>query len=376
MASWWSAIHGYRHPVLDAAVTSQLESMAHVMFGGLTHAPAVNLAQRLVEMTPAPLTRVFFSDSGSVAVEVALKMAVQYWSSQGQSERTRMLTVRGGYHGDTLGAMSVCDPQTGMHRLFPGLPQQLFAPRPQPEFDHPVTAEHTAELEAILRAHHVEVAAVIIEPVVQGAGGMYFYAPGYLRRVRELCDTYGALLILDEIATGFGRTGTMFAAEHAEVAPDVMCVGKAMTGGYVSMGATLCTDDVAAVISDGPAGAFMHGPTFMANPLAAAVSLASIDLLLAGDWAATVARIGAGLRDGLAPARDLGNVADVRVLGAIGVIEMRQPVEVPQITSLLVERGVWARPFGRLVYTMPPYVIDEDDLAQVTSAMVESVAKL
>jgi len=376
MASWWSAIHGYRHPVLDAAVTAQLGSMAHVMFGGLTHAPAVNLARRLVEITPAPLTRVFFADSGSVAVEVALKMAVQYWSSQGHGERTRMLTVRGGYHGDTLGAMSVCDPQTGMHRLFPGLPRQLFAPRPEPVFDQAVTAEHTAELEAILRAHHLEVAAVIVEPVVQGAGGMHFYAPGYLRRVRELCDSYGVLLILDEIATGFGRTGTLFAAEHADVAPDLMCVGKAMTGGYVSMGATLCTDQVAAAISDGPAGAFMHGPTFMANPLAAAVSLASIDLLLAGDWAATVARIGAGLRDGLAPARDLATVSDVRVLGAIGVIEMRQPVDLPQITALLVERGVWARPFGRLVYTMPPYVIDDDDLALVTSAMVESVAKL
>jgi len=347
-----------------------------VMFGGLTHAPAVDLARRLVEITPEPLTRVFFSDSGSVAVEVALKMAVQYWSSQGQTARTRMLTVRGGYHGDTLGAMSVCDPQTGMHRLFPGLPRQLFAPRPLPLFDQPVDARHTADLEALLAAHHTQVAAVILEPVVQGAGGMHFYAPAYLRRVRELCDRFGVLLILDEIATGFGRTGTLFAAEHAAVAPDLMCVGKAMTGGYLSMGATLCTDAVAAVISDGPAGAFMHGPTFMANPLAAAVSLASIELLLAGDWAAGVARIGAGLRDGLAPARDLTTVADVRVLGAIGVIEMRDPVDLPRITDLLVERGVWARPFGRLVYTMPPYVIGDDDLAQVTSAMVESVGKL
>jgi adenosylmethionine-8-amino-7-oxononanoate aminotransferase len=376
MASWWSAIHGYRNRVLDQAVTSQLESMAHVMFGGLTHAPAVRLAQRLVEITPAPLTHVFFADSGSVAVEVALKMAVQYWSSQGQTDRTRMLTVRGGYHGDTLGAMSVCDPDTGMHRLFPGLPQQLFAPRPGCGFGGPVQAGDTAELEAMLAAHHRTIAAVILEPVVQGAGGMYFYAPGYLVRVRELCDRYGVLLVLDEIATGFGRTGTLFAAEHAGVAPDVMCVGKAMTGGYVTMGATLCTDSVAATISDGPAGALMHGPTFMANPLAAAVCLASIDLLLAGDWAASVARIGAGLRDGLGAARTLPAVADVRVLGAIGVIEMREPVDLPRVTELLVERGVWARPFGRLVYTMPPYVIGDDDLGQVTSAMVESVAKL
>jgi adenosylmethionine---8-amino-7-oxononanoate aminotransferase len=374
-ASWWSAIHGYANPVLDAAVTAQLASMAHVMFGGLTHAPAVHLAERLVEITPAPLTRVFFTDSGSVAVEVALKMAVQYWSSLGERARTRMLTVRGGYHGDTLGAMSVCDPDTGMHRLFPGLPQQLFAPRPRCHFGQPLEAADTAELEDLLARHHGEIAAVILEPVVQGAGGMYFYAPAYLTRVRELCHSYGLLLILDEIATGFGRTGTLFAAEHAGVVPDLMCVGKAMTGGYVTMGATLCTEQVAATISQGPAGAFMHGPTFMANPLAAAVSLASIDLLLRTDWAADVARIGAGLRAGLAGAREVPGVADVRVLGAIGVIEMHTPVDLPKITALMVERGVWARPFGRLVYVMPPFVICDDDLHQLTTAMVEAVGK-
>ena len=375
MASWWSAIHGYRNPVLDAAVTAQLASMAHVMFGGLTHPPAVRLAQRLVEITPQPLTRVFFTDSGSVAVEVALKMAVQYWSSRGEAGRTRMLTVRGGYHGDTLGAMSVCDPVTGMHRLFPGLPRQLFAERPACRFGEPLQPAHTAELEALLASHHGELAAVILEPVVQGAGGMYFYAPAYLARVRELCDAYGVLLILDEIATGFGRTGTLFAAEQADVCPDLLCLGKAMTGGYLTMGATLCTDEIATTISRGPAGAFMHGPTFMANPMAAAVALASIDLLLGQDWATTVRRIGNGLRDGLEPARGLPGVADVRVLGAIGVIEMREPVDLPRITDLLVERGVWARPFGRLVYAMPPYVIGDDDLGQVTTAMVESVAK-
>jgi adenosylmethionine---8-amino-7-oxononanoate aminotransferase len=376
MASWWSAIHGYRNPRLDAAVIEQVASMSHVMFGGLTHAPAVHLAQRLVEITPAPLTRVFFTDSGSVAVEVALKMAVQYWSSRGEPARIRMLTVRGGYHGDTLGAMSVCDPQTGMHRLFPGLPQQLFAERPACRFGEPLEDGHTAELEGLLARHRDELAAVILEPVVQGAGGMYFYSPPYLARVRELCDEYDVLLILDEIATGFGRTGKLFACEHADVVPDIMCVGKAMTGGYVSMGATLCTESIAETISDGPVGAFMHGPTFMGNPLASAVSLASIDLLLSQPWQETVGRISRRLRDQLAPARDLAGVADVRVLGAIGVIEMHDTVELSRITPLLVERGVWVRPFGRLVYVMPPYVIEDEDLTHLADAMVESVAAL
>jgi adenosylmethionine-8-amino-7-oxononanoate aminotransferase len=376
MASWWSAIHGYRHPVLDAAVTEQLASMAHVMLGGLTHEPAVRLAERLVAITPEALTRVFFTDSGSVAVEVALKMAVQYWSARGEAERTRMLTVRGGYHGDTLGAMSVCDPQTGMHRLFPGLPQQLFAERPACRYGEGLEPEHTKELEDLLAQHHRELAAVILEPVVQGAGGMYFYAPAYLARVRELCDSYGLLLVLDEIATGFGRTGSLFACEQAGVVPDIMCVGKAMTGGYVSMGATLCTEDVAVTVSEGPAGAFMHGPTFMGNPLAAAVSAASIDLLLGQPWQEAVGRIERGLREGLEPARSLPGVSDVRVLGAIGVVELTDPVDLAEITPLLVDRGVWLRPFGRLVYVMPPYVIDDADLALLTSAMVSSVQAL
>jgi adenosylmethionine---8-amino-7-oxononanoate aminotransferase len=376
MSSWWAAIHGYRHPALDAAVDGQLAKMAHVMFGGLTHEPAVRLAERLVELTPASLQRVFFTDSGSVAVEVALKLAVQYWSSRGQPLRSRMLTVRGGYHGDTLGAMSVCDPQTGMHRLFPGLPRQLFAERPTCRYGDEVEPRHTADIERLLERHGDVVAAVILEPVVQGAGGMYFYAPQYLAALREICDAHQTLLIFDEIATGFGRTGRLFAAEHAGVEPDIMCVGKAMTGGYLTMGATLCTEEVAAVVSAGEPGALMHGPTFMGNPLAAAVSLANLDLLLAGDWQGTVAGIGRALAQGLAPAAGLGGVADVRSLGAIGVVEMVDPVDLRAATALLVERGVWLRPFGRLIYTMPPYITDEADLSRITAAIVETVAKL
>jgi adenosylmethionine-8-amino-7-oxononanoate aminotransferase len=375
MSSWWAAVHGYAHPVLDQAVRDQLGQMAHVMFGGLTHGAGVDLASRLVELTPAPLTRVFFTDSGSVAVEVAMKMAVQYWSARGLT-RSRFLTVRGGYHGDTYAAMSVCDPETGMHRLFPGLPQQLFAPRPRPRFDDALRPDDTTELEALLDRHGREIAAVVLEPVVQGAGGMWFYSPDYLRRVRELCDHAGVLLLLDEIATGFGRSGTLFACEHAGVVPDLMCVGKAMTGGYVSMGATLCTEEIASTISTGPGGAFMHGPTFMGNPLAAAVSLASVDLLLASGWSSSVARISAGLRRGLEPVRGLPGVADVRVLGAIGVVEMDQPLDLRAVTPMLVEQGVWLRPFGPLLYTMPPYVISDADLTAVTSAMVTVVRRL
>jgi adenosylmethionine---8-amino-7-oxononanoate aminotransferase len=376
MSSWWAAIHGYRHPVLDDAVRGQLERMAHVMFGGLTHEPAVGLATRLTEITPAGLQRVFFTDSGSVAVEVAMKLAAQYWAARSRPAKTRMLTVRGGYHGDTLAAMSVCDPETGMHRLFPGLPRQLFAERPACRYGDELRPEHTREIESLLERHAAEIAAVIIEPVVQGAGGMYFYSPGYLSRLHDACDEFGVLLILDEIATGFGRTGELFAAGHASVSPDIMCVGKAMTGGYLSMGATLCTDDVAATVSAGEAGALMHGPTFMGNPLAAAVSLASIDLLLSGPWQSEIGRIGRALRAGLAPARELPGVCDVRVLGAIGVIELDQPVDLRAVTPLLVERGVWLRPFGRLVYTMPPFVTGDDDLALITTAMVETVAKI
>ena len=377
MSSWWAAIHGYRHPVLDAAVHEQLGRMSHVMFGGLTHAPAVELCEQLVEIAPDGLGRVFLSDSGSVAVEVALKMAIQYWHGRGQPQRTRLLTVRGGYHGDTLGAMSVCDPVTGMHGLFAGvLPRQLFAPMPQPAFGDAFDPSHVAELEQLARGHADEVSAIILEPVVQGAGGMRFYAPEYLAEVRRICDRTGALLILDEIATGFGRTGRLFAAEHAGVRPDVMCVGKAMTGGYLSMAATLCTAEVAAGVSAAESGALMHGPTFMANPLGAAVSLASIRVLLEGDWEGEVARIERRLRDGLAPARDLPGVSDVRVLGAIGVVETDEALPMGALQEVFLSHGVWLRPFGRLVYAMPPYVTSDEQLDRLTAAMVDAVTNV
>jgi adenosylmethionine---8-amino-7-oxononanoate aminotransferase len=370
MASWWAAIHGYRCPELDAAIRGQLDRMAHVMFGGLTHEPAVALAERLVELTPAGLERVFFSDSGSVAVEVALKLAVQYWAARGRPGRTRMLALRGGYHGDTLGAMSVCDPDTGMHRLFPGLPRQLFAPRPQCRYHEPLEPHHTADLAKLLAEHGNEVAAVVLEPVVQGAGGMWFYSPAYLTRVRELCDAHDVLLVADEIATGFGRTGTLFACEQAGIVPDLMCLGKAMTGGYLSMGATVCTQEIAATVSSAPPGVLMHGPTFMGNPLAAAASLASVDLLLSRPWAQEVARVGTRLAAGLATARQVPGVMDVRVLGAIGVIELKSPVDMSVVTPVLLEHGVWLRPFGRLVYAMPAYVMGDGDLDRVSAAML------
>ena len=378
MSSWWATVHGYQDETLDAAVRAQLGAMAHVMLGGLTHEPAVALAERLVELTPGPLQRVFFTDSGSVAVEVAMKLAVQHWAARGRPGRTRMLALRGGYHGDTLWTMSVCDPGTGMHRLFPGLPQQLFAPRPTCRYDEPLEPAHTHELEKLLAEHADEVAAVVLEPVVQGAGGMWFYSPSYVARVRELCDAYDVLMLADEIATGFGRTGTLFACEQAGVAPDLMCVGKALTGGYVSMGATLCTEQVAASVSTRTAtsaGVLMHGPTFMGNPLAAAVSRASVDLLLERGWSADVARLERMLRAGLEPARGLPGVVDVRVLGGIGVVELREPVDLRAATPFLADRGVWLRPFGRLVYTMPAYVMPDADLDRVTTAMVELAAR-
>ena len=368
MASWWCAIHGYGHPALDAAVRDQLDRMAHVMFGGLTHAPAVRLAERLVAITPAGLEHVFFADSGSVAVEVAIKLALQA-SDPG---RSRLLTVRGGYHGDTFGAMAVCDPVGGMHARFAGvLAEHVFAPRPPDGFDAALDPAWAAQVTALAERHADELAAVIVEPVVQGAGGMRFHSPDCVRLLRELCDRLDLLLILDEIATGFGRTGALFAAEHADVAPDLLCVGKALTGGYITLAATLCSARVAERV-DGP---LMHGPTFMANPLATATALASLDLLQDGAWRADVARIERGLRAGLDPARDLPGVADVRVLGAIGVVELDRPVDVAAATRAAVDHGVWLRPFRDLIYTMPPYVTDDEDLERIAGAVVRAASR-
>jgi adenosylmethionine-8-amino-7-oxononanoate aminotransferase len=375
MSSWWCAIHGYAHPRLDAAVREQLERMAHVMFGGLTHEPAVRLAERLVEVAPAGLERVFFADSGSVSVEVAIKMALQYQRAAGYPGRTRLFTVRGGYHGDTFGAMAVCDPVGGMHSMFTGvLAGHVFAERPPDGFDAPLDDAWAQGVADLLERHAHELAAVIVEPVVQGAGGMRFHSPACVALLRRLCDEHGLLLILDEIATGFGRTGALFACEHAGVAPDVICVGKALTGGYLTLAATLCTPAVSEAISaEEGGGALMHGPTFMANPLACSAALASLDLLGEGGWREDVARIERGLREGLAPARELPGVADVRVLGAIGVVQMEREVDVAATTSAAVEHGIWLRPFRDLIYTMPPYVIGDSDLAKMTRAIMAAV---
>jgi adenosylmethionine-8-amino-7-oxononanoate aminotransferase len=376
MASWWCAIHGYRHPVLDGAIREQLGRMAHVMFGGLTHAPAIHLAERLVELTPDGLERVFFADSGSVSVEVAIKLCLQYQRAVGRPERKRLLTVAGGYHGDTFGAMAVCDPVGGMHSLFTGtLAEHVFAERPPDGFAAGLDERWAAHVRELIAARSDELAAVIVEPVVQGAGGMRFHAPECVALLRECCDEHGLLLVLDEIATGFGRTGALFACEHAGVVPDVMCVGKALTGGYLTLAATLCAGAVAEAVSAGEGGGLMHGPTFMANPLACAVALASLDLLADGGWRAQVGAIERGLRVGLEPARELPGVVDVRVLGAIGVVQLAREADIPAATAAAVDRGVWLRPFRDLIYTMPPYVIDEDDLARVTGAMVAAAGE-
>jgi adenosylmethionine-8-amino-7-oxononanoate aminotransferase len=367
MSSWWCAIHGYRHPALDAAAEVQLQTMAHVMFGGLTHEPAIELARRLIALTPAPLQHVFFADSGSVSVEVAIKMCLQ----AAGAGRTRLFALRGGYHGDTFGAMAVCDPLDGMHHLFASvLPQHFFAPRPPGGVDAPLDEQYASELRALFERHGDELAAVIVEPVVQGAGGMWFYSPAYLSLLRELCDRHGVLLIFDEIATGFGRSGTLFAAERAGIAPDVMCVGKALTGGYLTLAATLCTSAVAEAIARGEGGALMHGPTYMANPLACAVALASLDLLDAGGWEENVRRTERILGDALAPARELPGVRDVRVLGAIAVLELDHALDVAAATAASVAAGVWLRPFRNLVYAMPPYVTTDAELNQIAGAMI------
>lgn len=375
MASWWSVIHGYNRPELNAAAHAQIDTMAHVMFGGLTHAPAITLAQKLVQMTPQGLDTVFLADSGSVAVEVASKMALQYWQAKGETKKQKLVTVRSGYHGDTTGAMALCDPVGGMHHLFSNLlPQHIFIEAPECGFDELWDEVYIAEMEACLRERHAEIAAVIIEPIVQGAGGMRFYSPEYLKRLWELCQSLDVLLVFDEIATGFGRTGKLFAAEWAGVSPDIMCVGKALTGGYMTLAATLCSLEISETISEN--SVFMHGPTFMGNPLACAVANASLDILAQGRWPAQVERIEEGLKQGLESLASLPQVADVRVLGAIGVVELTQPVDMHRIQPRFVEEGVWVRPFGKLVYVMPPYVMGDDDLATLCAAISTVVAEV
>lgn len=372
MSSWWAVTHGYNNEHINEALKRQIAKMSHVMFGGLTHEGAVLLAKRLIEISPRRMQKIFFSDSGSVSVEVAMKMALQYWHSKGVKNKTKFATARGGYHGDTWNAMSVCDPVGGMHSIFSGrLPINFFAPKPNPAFGEPWNEDSIGGMREILRDNRNEIAAVIIEPIVQGAGGMRFYHPQYLKELRALCDELGILLILDEIATGFYRSGRLFACEYAGVEPDIMCVGKALTGGYMSFAATLASDDVADTISNGGVGLFMHGPTFMANPLACAAANASLDLVLQPQTPLNVLRIEKKLKDGLAAARDIKGVADARALGAIGVLEMEKPIDMAKAQELLIERGVWLRPFGRLLYTMPPYISTDSQLERITSAMVE-----
>ncbi|WP_075593549.1 adenosylmethionine--8-amino-7-oxononanoate transaminase [Pseudoalteromonas sp. PAB 2.2] len=376
MASWWSAIHGYCHPVLNEAITKQLGKMSHVMFGGLTHKPAVELAKKLVEITPSTLDKVFLADSGSVSVEVAIKMALQYWLSQGIKTKQKLMTPLKGYHGDTFAAMSVCDPINSMHSMYSGfLPEHVFVPAPVSRFNETFDIHEAETLEVFFKEHHQDVAAFIIEPIVQNAGGMNFYHPEYLRHIRALCDKYNVLLICDEIATGFGRTGKLFAVEHADIEPDIMCIGKALTGGMMTLSATLTTSKVAVGISEGEAGVLMHGPTFMGNPLACETACASIDLLLEQPWQEQIVHINKVLTEQLSKCKQHANVVDVRTLGAIGVVELNRRVDVAKIQQFFVEKGVWIRPFGKLIYLMPPYISSETCLEKLCGAIDDAISQ-
>ena len=377
MSSWWSVIHGYNHPEMNKAGTDQINTVSHVMFGGLTHEPAINLAKKLVDISPDGLEKVFFSDSGSVSVEVAIKMALQYWNAQNKPSKNKIVSLKKGYHGDTFMAMSVCDSETGMHTAFNGVVRkQIMVEAPQVKYHEDWDERDLNHITSQVEANHDKIAAVILEPIVQGAGGMRFYHPKFLKGVRNLCDKYNILLIADEIATGFGRTGELFACNHANITPDILCLGKALTGGYMTFAATLTTQKVAQTISNGNPGIFMHGPTFMGNPLACSFANKSIELLLSTDWKANIQRLEKGLNKGLLPIQDLKGVKDVRVIGAIGVVEMKTAVDLPSIQKSFIEQGVWLRPFGKLIYIMPPYIITDEQLSQLTSAMHHVIARL